>query len=178
MKGSILVTTEKANNFVKSIIPGLKASTVVNLLYRGSKDGWDAKDDFHRLCDKKGPTVTLVKSSADRVSGGFTTVSQGYGDGDFISDAKALVFSVDSEVMFPCIIHDKAVYHHSYLGPIFGNYLGIDDMNRQNGCYCAFTGSEDDDDEYNVSDDGKGNSILTGEGGKAHMFTCVELEVF
>ena len=68
------MTTEKANNFVKSIIPDLKASTFVNLLYRGSKDGWDASD-FHRLCDKKGPTVTLVKSSAGRVSGGFTTVS-------------------------------------------------------------------------------------------------------
>ena len=130
MKGSILVTTEKANNFVKSIIPGLKASTVVNLLYRGSKDGWDAKDDFHRLCDKKGPTVTLVKSSADRVSGGFTTVSQGYGDGDFISDAKALVFSVDSEVMFPCINHEYALYHSPSFGPMFGNYnLGIKGMN-------------------------------------------------
>ena len=167
MKGSILVTTEKANNFVKSIIPGLKASTVVNLLYRGSKDGWDAKDDFHRLCDKKGPTVTLVKSSADRVSGGFTTVSQGYGDGDFISDAKALVFSVDSEVMFPCIKHDQAVYHNSSTGPRFGgSCLGIQNMNKQNGCYCAFTGSENDKGYYKVSDDGKGNSILTGEGGK------------
>ena len=74
MNESILVTTKKAKTFVKSIIPDLKASTVVNLLYRGSKDGWAARD-FHRLCDKKGPTVTLVKSSAGRISGGFTTVS-------------------------------------------------------------------------------------------------------
>ena len=74
MKGSILVTTQKQDNFVKSVIPDLKANSVVKLLYRGSKDGWDAKD-FHSLCDNQGPTVTIVKSSAGRVSGGFTTVS-------------------------------------------------------------------------------------------------------
>ena len=68
------MTTDKANNFVKSIIPDLKPTSVFNLLYRGSKDGW-AASNFHRLCDNKGPTVTLVKSSAGRVCGGFTTLS-------------------------------------------------------------------------------------------------------
>ena len=74
MKESILVTTPKGNDFVKSAIPDLKPTSVMKLLYRGSKDGW-AHADFHRLCDNKGPTVTLVKSSAGRISGGFTTVS-------------------------------------------------------------------------------------------------------
>ena len=74
MKDSILVTTQKQKDFVKSAIPDLKPTSVIKLLYRGSKDGWAAAD-FHRLCDNKGPTVTLVKSSAGRISGGFTTVS-------------------------------------------------------------------------------------------------------
>ena len=74
MNDSILVTTQKSKNFVKSAIPDLKPTSVMKLLYRGSKDGWAAAD-FHRLCDNQGPTVTLVKSSAGRISGGFTTVS-------------------------------------------------------------------------------------------------------
>ena len=125
---SILVNTQRANDFVMSAIPDLKPTTLIKLLYRGSIDGWKAKD-FHRLCDNQGPTVTLVKSSAGRVSGGFTTVSwtSAYGDK---TDAKALLFSVDSEVMFPCIQHDQAVVHESYHGPNFGNAnLQIADMN-------------------------------------------------
>ena len=51
-------------------------------------------------------------------------------------------------------------------------------MNSQNGGWCAFTGSDADYGYYKISDDGKGNSILTGEGGKGARFTCVELEVF
>ena len=97
------MTTKKGNDFVKSMIPDLKASSVINLLYRGSRDGW-SEDDFHRLCDNQGPTVTLVKSSAGRVSGGFTSISW-TSDGGYKTDSKALLFSVDSEVMFPCINH-------------------------------------------------------------------------
>ena len=68
------MNTRRANDFVMSAIPDLKPTTVIKLLYRGSRDGWKA-EDFHKLCDNQGPTVTLVKSSAGRVSGGFTTVS-------------------------------------------------------------------------------------------------------
>ena len=32
------------------------------LLYRMSKDG-ESYDDFHNLCDNKGPTLTLIKST-------------------------------------------------------------------------------------------------------------------
>jgi hypothetical protein len=33
---------------------------VMILLYRGSRDGWTSKD-FHRLCDGKSPTISLLK---------------------------------------------------------------------------------------------------------------------
>ena len=43
------------------------------LLYRGSRDGWKAQD-FHRLSDDKGPTVTLFKVKENgNCIGGFTT---------------------------------------------------------------------------------------------------------
>ena len=41
-----------------------------NLCYRASRDGWRAKD-FHRCCDNKGSTVTLVRVG-DYIFGGYT----------------------------------------------------------------------------------------------------------
>ena len=89
---------------MKSLIPDLNPTSVLKLLYRGSIDGW-APLDFHRLCDNQGPTVTLIKSSAARISGGFTTVPWASTNLGWQTDAKAFVFSVDSEVMFPCTQH-------------------------------------------------------------------------
>ncbi|RIA99417.1 hypothetical protein C1645_747251 [Glomus cerebriforme] len=41
------------------------------LLYRASKDGFEAKN-FHQLCDNKGPTVTIAKiHSNDKLIGGY-----------------------------------------------------------------------------------------------------------
>jgi len=46
------------------------------LLYRASRDGWGASD-FHRMCDDKGATVTVVKSSDGYIFGGYTDVAWG-----------------------------------------------------------------------------------------------------
>ena len=47
----------------------------LNLIYRASRDGWHV-DDFHRLCDGKGPTLILIKvKDTGRICGGYTSVS-------------------------------------------------------------------------------------------------------
>lgn len=40
-----------------------------NLLYRATRDGFDAKD-FHRVCDNQGPTITILRSKQRRLFGG------------------------------------------------------------------------------------------------------------
>ena len=48
-------------------------------------------------------------------------------------DEKALVFSVDSELKFPCLKVDDAICHQEDYGPEFGNScLGILQMNKPN----------------------------------------------
>ena len=43
------------------------------LRYRGSRDGWK-REDFHRMSDGKGPTVTLFKIKENgQCVGGFTS---------------------------------------------------------------------------------------------------------
>jgi hypothetical protein len=48
----------------------------MQLLFKGSEsgDGWNASD-FHRKCDYQGATLTVIKSSAGKVFGGFASVS-------------------------------------------------------------------------------------------------------
>ena len=43
------------------------------LRYKGSRDGWMAKD-FHRMADEKGPTVSLFKIEENgQCIGGYTS---------------------------------------------------------------------------------------------------------
>lgn len=44
------------------------------LLYRATRDGFRA-EDFHRLCDNRGPTLTVIRSDQMRVFGGFTDIA-------------------------------------------------------------------------------------------------------
>ena len=118
MKGSKLVTTQKGNDFVKSVIPNLKDTTAVKLLYRGSRDGWYAYD-FHRFCDNQGPTVTIARSNAGRVFGGYASVSW-TSRGKYKADEKAVIFSIDSEAKYPCLQLEEALYHKKRQGPSFG----------------------------------------------------------
>ena len=43
------------------------------LCWRESRDGWD-NNEFHSLCDEKGPTITIVKAG-NYIFGGYTNLS-------------------------------------------------------------------------------------------------------
>jgi hypothetical protein len=62
------------------------------LLYRASRDGWSASD-FHRMCDGKGATVTVVKSSDGYIFGGYTNVAWEE-KGRYKSSAESFLFSL------------------------------------------------------------------------------------
>ena len=46
----------------------------ISLLYRGSRDGFKASD-FHRLCDNKGETLVIIKSTDNYIFGGYTSIN-------------------------------------------------------------------------------------------------------
>jgi hypothetical protein len=66
---SILITDSKNKEWLLSQLP-FKVITL-KLLFRGSKHSW-SPDKFHELCDDKGPTISIFKSKAKRIFGGFT----------------------------------------------------------------------------------------------------------
>ena len=78
----------------------MKPNAKFSLLYSGKRDGW-MKADFHRVCDGKGPTVVLFKSSKGFAFGGFTTLPWAGGSGEWKEDRESFLFSVDSrELVF------------------------------------------------------------------------------
>ncbi|XP_044181235.1 uncharacterized protein LOC114975468 [Acropora millepora] len=96
------------------------------LCWRASLHGWAAKT-FHSLCDKKGPTVTIVKDTNNNIFGGYTSISWQSLNQD-VNDSKAFLFSLKN----PTNNSSKLLQRHSsgsrysvrhYTGwcPLFGN---------------------------------------------------------
>jgi hypothetical protein len=60
--------------WIQAAMPESNADVPLSLLYRGSRDGYEA-DDFHAKCDDAPATVTLVKSTSGFIFGGFSDKS-------------------------------------------------------------------------------------------------------
>ena len=69
MFDSLCTSDPKEKAYLHKLLNNRKL--VMTLLYRGSRDGWEAYD-FHRLCDRKSPTITLFKVKNGPCIGGYT----------------------------------------------------------------------------------------------------------
>ena len=70
IKVSSVVKDENHRSVLMSWLP---PNASLSLLYRASSDG-KTPADFHRWCDKKGPTLVLIRSGA-YICGGYTSNS-------------------------------------------------------------------------------------------------------
>ena len=91
-------------------------------IYKASKDGATG-GDFHRCCDNKGPTVTLIESTNGYIFGGYITITW-EGPSSWTqkgNDENAFVFSVNNKCKYP--IQDKSyvIYNQKDYGPNFGS---------------------------------------------------------
>ena len=66
----------------------------LELLYRASRDGFQAQD-FHSRCDGKGATITVIKCSGGFVFGGYADVSWD-SHGEYTHSPQAFLFSLHS----------------------------------------------------------------------------------
>ena len=65
---SVILENENLLSIVSSWLP---SGSIFSLLFRASADGM-SRDDFHRCCDNKGPTLVIAKSET-YIFGGFTS---------------------------------------------------------------------------------------------------------
>ena len=90
-------------------------------IYDATTDGWKSQD-FHRQCDKKGWTLTIVETTKDFIFGGFTT-AEWESPPKRISkrDPHSFLFSVNEGCKYPITGGDeKAIYCDKITSAIFG----------------------------------------------------------
>jgi len=150
-----------------------------SLLWRGSRDGFNAAA-FHRLCDGKANTVTVIKNTNGFIFGGFTSIPWSSSNDVYKADSTVFLFSLTNSNNNPLRFKVKspqyAVNHHPSYGPLFG-YNGEDlcvsslsNTNRRSSMYLS---------SYEFS-----NSKSSTEcckfivGGSDCFFQIVEIEVF
>ena len=115
------------------------STSKIVLLYSGSKHGW-MRNDFHSRCDKKGPTVSIVLSSKNKLSCGYTRVSW-QSKGNWKDDPTAWLMQLDTLTKYPVHNSKEAVYHYSGCSIWFGYHLLVgyhsEPMNGVNGSCCT-----------------------------------------
>ena len=149
------------------------------LLFRSSRDGASAAA-FHGRCDAKGPTLTLIKDTADNVFGGYTSLQWSspavgtgpHGDGWlYFSDHAAFLFTVvnphaDPPALFPSKADGDSIVCRSSAGPHFHDLCVSGAFDG--GC------STDIGRSYENTTRRSGWTLMTG----AHRFTPAEVEVW
>lgn len=155
-----------------------KADQQWELIYKATRDGFSL-EAFHKKCDGKGPTMTIIQSARKFIFGGYTSISWSTNTGPK-KDTQAFLFTLTNPhniapTKYP-INPDKvgnAVYHFHAYGPSFGDNADIQIVNNSNATnqfprsFIKFPISYTDT-------TGKGNKTFTGE----QDFTTCDIEVF
>ena len=139
-------------------------------IFSMSRNG-SKSEDFHKLCDNKGPTLIIIKTDKNHIFGGFTPLDWNSKGGTICDESKrTFIFSLDLMKKFEIInIKKKAIRCESEHGPIFGDYdIGLHKDMKEGQIYanstCNFMSNN--------------NLELTGGKGDNENFKTEELEVY
>jgi hypothetical protein len=106
-----------------------KRDSECKLLYRGSRDGFAAAH-FHRLCDGKGPTLTVVQTPQGAVFGGYASVSWISAPSGYVSAPGSFLFTLRNSRNLPPQKFaskgwDGGLFCSGYFGPNFLDGLRV-----------------------------------------------------
>jgi len=97
-----------------------------NLVYRASRDGFEAAN-FHSKCNDKAHNLVVIKSTQGNVFGGYTDQDWS-GNRIFKNDPNSFIFSLINKQNKPTVIkcneYEHAIFCDSFYGPIFGRGHG------------------------------------------------------
>jgi len=119
------ILTKQEIKVLLSFLP--KTLTKLTLLFRASRDGFTVSQ-FHKLCDNKGATVTVIESNVyHHVFGGFTNMPWSSSN-TYKNDSSAFIFllrsSNNNQIPEKWNIksgeEENAIYDNSNCGPRFG----------------------------------------------------------
>jgi hypothetical protein len=177
---STILASKSEGNHIKTWLGEVNRQSESELLYRGSRDGWNISD-FHGKCDGKGATVTIVKTSDGYVFGGYSDQSWTGVHDNYISSNEAFLFSLKchgglepTKMKIKSGQNHNAVYARSSKGPTFGGGHDLCIGPRNGTLKEGYT-------KLNYSYElptGASNTSLTGKHGRNNKFGVAEVEVF
>ena len=131
---------------------------------------------FHKKCDNKGETITLIKNEKGNIFGGYASIPW-TDDDSYHSAPESFLFTLTNihgtdPTKFPSKNDQQEVGHHPSYGPVFGdgNDLGIY-LDFKEGGWSDFPITYQD----NLR---KGKSIFTGDLNNNPRFKIKEIEIF
>jgi len=165
------ILKEKEQNLLLSYLSRSQRKKKWRLLFRGSRDGFDAAT-FHRKCDNKGATITIVHSNLGHVFGGYTSLPWTSHTGTYCNDNDSFIFLLRSKRgqkgKYTIKNNAYSVYHQAGYGPTFGggfDFYLCSNCNTTNSSYSNAGHS------YSCNSD---QTLLAG----AYNFTVQDYEVY
>ena len=117
-ENTIIKNNFEAIKILKWICPNNERR--VKLLYKATPEE-NTRDDFHRKCDNKGATVTIIETTKGRRFGGYTSLNWDSSSG-WKNDKEAFLFSLDNDKKYEVIQEAKyKVWSNAGYGQWFGN---------------------------------------------------------
>jgi len=114
-----IIDRNKGMFFFREALSHLYKDPVFELLYSGTRDGFDAAK-FHALCEGRGPTLTIIETRDRRIFGGYAHRPWS-SSGGWSPDEHAFLFSWDwKEVYKQFQSPESALLHNRAHGPAFG----------------------------------------------------------
>ena len=132
------------------------------LLYKASRDGFGV-EDFHKKCDGKNFTVTLVHTKNNKLFGGFTDAEWDK-SAEYKKGNKGFIFSINNHKIYYNKNSDYNIYCSYISGPVFGNFnFKISNNSNQNNdsydkTYSKYSAYDTPDNEYSLA--GENNFIV------------------
>ena len=139
------------------------------LLWKGSRDGFGA-GTFHAMCDGKGPTLTIVKSTDGYIFGGYLAISWFTG-GKRTHDPKAFIFSLTHKTKHSKQTNENSMQGCASYGPIFGSG---DDIRISNNCNSNSGSYSNGNKTYELPSGVDGGAYFAG----TNWFVVREIEVY
>ena len=121
------------------------------------KKNGDDKNNFHKFCDKIGPSLLVIKTQSNYIFGGYTKenweIDENY---SYKDDNTAFLFSLNNKERIKVKNSKRAIVNTKNYGPIFGHGNGYE--------ICLFYPFLSNDIQITEGGDyGDKNLILTGK---------------
>ena len=139
-KDNIIITSSKKKITESQILKPSEISLIQNFIKPDSsikftqlfstKINGDDTSNFHKLCDDKFPTLTIIKTKSGFRFGGYTTIPWKSDSLVFYKDNLAFLFSLDKKKKYYPENPDEAICCISGCGPCFG----ASDLTIRNEC--------------------------------------------